>query len=160
MTSTAKPQVETGYPPYTDERHYNGDVVPIHVDPNQPDKWTNRPTPPPLGQKLIGLPFILGMVVICLVFYLVRAMRLRGICTNGIIGKARILSLGQSALAPRSYAVRCTWADESSRNIYSVFVPRGSMPVVGDIIQIAASPKSLLAITISDTIEHGNQVAE
>jgi hypothetical protein len=153
-------QVETGYPPYTDERRYNGDVIPIHVDPNNPEHWTNRPTPPPLGQRLIGLPFILGMAVICFLFAIIRAMRLRGICAAGIIGEARILSLGQSALAPRSYAVRCVWADERSRSIYSVFVSRRVRPAVDDIIHIAASQKSLLAMTVSDAIQRGHQTPE
>jgi hypothetical protein len=146
--------LDEGYPPYTEIRQHNGDVIPIHIDPNDPDHWTNRPTPPPLSQKLVGLPFVLGMLVICLLFALVRMARLKKVCTQGKVGWATILSLGQSSLAPRSYTARCTWADDTSPTVYSVFVPRRIAPQPGDKIQIAASPKSTLAITISDAIEH------
>jgi hypothetical protein len=150
-------EVETDYPADTSVRRYNGDVIPIHVDPNNPEHWTNRATPPPLSQKLIGLPFILGMMALCVLFGIIRAMRLRKLSSEGTVGLARIISLGQSALAPRSYLARCAWADESSPTVYSVFVPRRVAPVVGDKIEIAASKTSALAILTGEIIHRATE---
>jgi hypothetical protein len=150
----------TGFPSASNERHYNGDVIPIRVDPNDPNHWTNRLTPPPLVRELIGLLFILPAVVICLLFGLFRGLHLRQISWTGTTGLAQILSLGQSAVAPRSYAVRCAWADERSRRIYTVFVPRGIAPKTGDRIEIVASPKSTLALLISDRIQRKDDAQE
>lgn len=142
-------QVETGYPPDESAHHFNGDVVPIRVDPNDPEKWTNRTTPPPLSHNWVGLPFILAMGALCVIFALVRMARLRKAVREGRIGSAKILSLGQSALAPRSYLARCTWADESSSAVYTVFIPRSKSPTVGSEIQIAAAENSGLAMNVT-----------
>ncbi|HWB54193.1 MAG TPA: hypothetical protein VG722_08370, partial [Tepidisphaeraceae bacterium] len=79
---------------------------------------------------------------------------------SGNTGWARIISLGQSSIAPRSYTARCAWADEHSRTIYSVFIPRRVRPQAGDRVEIAASQKSSLAILVSDRIERKDETKE
>lgn len=143
----------TGFPSVNDGRHSDGDVVPIYVDPADPAHWTNRRTAPPLVHELTGLLFIIPAILICFLLGVIRALRLGKIAQGSNTGDAQILSLGHSALAPRSYTARCAWTDERNRTIYSVFIPRHLQPQTGDTIQIAAAAKSSLAIVISEKIQ-------
>lgn len=145
-----KQYAETGFPPATDKPHYNNEVIPLRVDAADPSHWTNRTQPPSIDRELVGIMLVLPLVLICVLAALVRAMRLRSACISGPVHLTSILKIGQSALAPGSYAVRCTPADGSSRAIYTVFLPRRLSPQPGDELTVVTpSPRSTLAFPLS-----------
>jgi hypothetical protein len=110
-----------------------GDHLPLRVDPNDPNVWTDRTEPRSwlveLSVALILLP-LLGLML--LIASLQRARILR-IWQHGDVAEATVIDLRQTAIAPFSRQVRFTLSDGSSLRVCSVLVPtRAGIPAKGE----------------------------
>ena len=118
-----------------------GGTVPIYVDRDDPSRWTGLTEVPPLTPELMGglvlLPVPVALALACL---LARARVLRA-WRNGQAIEALVLDSRQTAVAPRSRAVRCTPADADDRRVLSVYVPpRLARVGEGEMIRVLAPP--------------------
>lgn len=100
-----------------------GDDVPIRVDPADPSRWTGATEVPPLGPGLIPGLIVLPVVGIFALASLLARARLLRLWRDGQAVEALVLESRQTALAPRSRAVRCTPADPDDRRVLDVYVP-------------------------------------
>jgi hypothetical protein len=99
-------------------------MVPVRVDPSDPNLWTARTEPPVLSQQLTGAAIVLpALVVLAVVSVLRRAMTMRT-WRRGQATVALTVESRQTALAPRSRLVRCTPADRGDNRVVSVYVPQ------------------------------------
>jgi hypothetical protein len=112
--------------------------VPIRVDPNDPDRWTDRKTSPPLLARqlipaAIGLPIV---AVLGLLAFLKRGAAAR-VWRDGQAALALVVGTGQSPFAPRSRALRCTAAESSDKRVFTVYLPAGAAPLTaGDAVWV------------------------
>ena len=143
----------TGFPDVRSESHYNGDVIPIRIDPDDPTHWTNRQDPPSPASALFGIFIFLPVIIICLLLSYIRASGLRRAYVAGPAQWASAIKIGHSSLAPRSYLVSCVPADGQSRRIYHVYVPRNLLVQTGDLIPLVTkSSGSSLAFLMSEQL--------
>jgi hypothetical protein len=119
------------------------DVVRIFVNPDDPDDWTARSEPGPIGPRLLGAVIALAAALVALaVAWLYRA-RVLSVWRNGESVEALVIESRNTALAPMSRAVRCTPAEEADTRVFSVYVPaRAGKLERGDRIWILSRGKS------------------
>jgi hypothetical protein len=104
-----------------------GELVPIRVNPDDPNDWTARRVNAPLLPHLAGglVPIVLALPV-----FLVSFMKRRGLLRtwrDGSVAEATVVSHSQTAIAPRSRVVRCA-LQGADRQIQSVYVPATKLP--------------------------------
>ena len=101
-----------------------GEKIPMRVDPQDPSVWTNRVQPAPLFHALFpGLIFLPGLPVLLGGAWLVRR-KLEKLWVTGEATMGVVHSVRQSPIAPRSYALRCTYRDRRGKLLFTVFVPK------------------------------------
>jgi hypothetical protein len=104
--------------------HRPGDKIPILVNPDNPDDWTDRVTPLPLVEQvmatllLLPLPIIFGAVAIW------QRQRVLAIWRKGVERTARVISTKSSAASPRSLVLQCSIAGNRDDRLVGVTVPR------------------------------------
>jgi len=98
-----------------------GEVVPVHIDPNDPENWTSRNGVPSLAVAMIATILVAPVAIVAgLVAMMARAAVLKTYRT-GALTPATVTVNKQTPLAPRSRAIVCTLAS-GGRSI-EVFVP-------------------------------------
>lgn len=114
-----------------------GSQVMVHVDPADPTRWTAMQQAPSLTQHMAGslvlLPIMLASAGVCLCR---RAAVLR-LWRHGHPLLAVVLDAQQTAIAPRSWAVRCTSSLPGDRRVLHVYVPQrtsDARPGRGDLL--------------------------
>ena len=103
-----------------------GQPITIRVDPNDPDRWTPRESPAPLGQELIGGIIALPIAVLIGLLSVWQHHRAMRTWRSGQSVAGLVLSARHTALAPRAWSVRATPADEHDKRVFTVFMPSGS----------------------------------
>ena len=117
--------------------------VTLRVDPNDPSRWTDRTTPPPLLSRLV-LPLSIGLPIVAALGLV--ALSGRGsasrIWRDGQAAPALVVGpAGQTPFAPRSSAVRCTPADSNDKRVFTVYLPAGAPAVAaGDVVWVVRPP--------------------
>lgn len=97
--------------------------VPIIIDPQDPSRWTNRQAPVPLaGQLAASAGVLLAAVVLLGVSALLRR-RVLETWRSGPAAEAVVLGRSQTALAPRSWALRCALVEGEDKRVFTVYVP-------------------------------------
>ena len=117
-----------------------GKPIPIRIDPAHPELWTARFTPAPLLHQLIGaiLALPIGLLLLAISFWLwARVLRT---WREGDAQAALVIAARHTALAPRSWQVQCTPADQSDKRLLTVFAPPEVHPVTGATIWLLALP--------------------
>jgi len=100
-----------------------GSVLPICVDPENPEDWTTLQHADPLGPRLVGAAVAAAIGVLTLLVAMILWKRVLNLWKDGIALETLVLDSHISALAPLSRAVRCTPADDSDSRVLTVFVP-------------------------------------
>ena len=115
-----------------------GETVTLHVDPDDPAKWTSRTKPAPLlSRQLIGVSVGLPVVLVLIVLAVLKQRRVVEIYRNGRASNALVVGLGQSAVAPRAKALRCTPVETNDKRVFNVYLPAGAAPVTpGDVVSV------------------------
>ena len=118
--------------------------VTLHVDPEDPQRWTDRTSAPPLLRRLIGAAIGTPILVVLAAMALVRRRALLATWRSGPASTAMILEMGQTPLAPGARALRCTSADHGDKRVFTVYAPAGVGTIApGDELWIIrASPKA------------------
>src|SRR5262249_7026590 len=95
----------------------------IRVDPADPNRWTARTTPAPLGPELVGCGIVFASgVPLCLIAAFIRSRVLRTLRTGNQI-ETVVLSARHSVAAPRAWQVRCSPTSEGDNRVFTVYVP-------------------------------------
>ena len=106
-----------------------------------PSRWTGATTVLPLGPGLVPGLIVLPVALVCALLGLVARARLLRLWRDGQAIEALVLEAKQTALAPRSRAVRCTPADPDDRRVLEVYVPPALARLgQGDAIHVLAPP--------------------
>lgn len=99
-------------------------MVPIRVDPADPDVWTARTEPTVLAQQLTGAAVVVPVLGVLVVVTLLRRAKALRTWRDGRPVPALVVESRQTAVAPKSRFVRCTPADRSDNRIVGVYVPQ------------------------------------
>jgi hypothetical protein len=101
-----------------------GDVIRVHVDPNDPEHWTALNKPLPLLRHVLGGLAVLPIAAVAFLVSLALRWRMAQLWRDGEASLALVVDTHTSSLAPLSRAVRCTSAeDDADRRVFTVFVP-------------------------------------
>jgi hypothetical protein len=102
--------------------------VPIRVDPDNPARFTAREEPTSLTLQLVGGLILLPFTALLAIVAFVQRARLLALWRNGRTLDAIVLDARHTALAPRSWLVRCAPADPEDKRVLSVYVPGRAQP--------------------------------
>ncbi len=100
-----------------------GEVITIHVDPNDPAVWTDlSETEPLLASMFVGFLFL---PVAPIVFFLawLKQKTVRAQWENGEAMVAVVDERRQTPVAPLCYAIRCSFRDQRDKRLFTVYVP-------------------------------------
>lgn len=117
--------------------------ITLHVDPADPDNWTDRTTSPPLLRRMIaGVSVGLPIIAVLLLLALLKRRGVLNVWRTGPASGALVVSTGQTPLAPRSRVVRCTPADSTDKRVFTVYLPaRAGVPARGDVVWVVRPPE-------------------
>ena len=112
--------------------------VTLHVDPNDPTRWTDRTASPPFfSRQMIGVAIGAPIAVLLMLVALIKRRGVLGVWRDGRPAPALVIGTGQTPVAPRSRAVRCTPADSTDKRVFTVYLPAGAAPVApGDVLWV------------------------
>ena len=99
------------------------DVVRIFVNPKDPDDWTARTSPGPIGPRLLGAEIALVAGLAALAIGWLSRARVLDVWRNGQAVESLVIEGRNTALAPLSRAVRCTPVEDADARVFSVYVP-------------------------------------
>jgi hypothetical protein len=102
------------------------DIVRIYVNPDDPDDWTARSEPGPMGPRLLGAVIALAAALVAFVIAWLYRGRVLAVWKTGDAVESLVIEARNTALAPRSRAVRCTPVEEVDTRVFSVYVPARS----------------------------------
>jgi hypothetical protein len=113
--------------------------VPIRIDPGDPARFTAREEPTSLMLQLVGGLILLPFAVLLALVAVVQRVRLLKLWRTGRTLDAIALDARHTALAPRSWLVRCAPADADDKRVLSVYVPeRAQRPARGESLWLVA----------------------
>jgi hypothetical protein len=118
-----------------------GRPLPLRIDPKKPRIWTDRIEPRPwvgnLSMPLIFLP----VAILTLVVLLWQRQRVLNVWRNGVPAVASVVSVQQSALAPRSRLLRYAIRDSEDRRVFTLLYPvHAGVPQKGDELDLVILP--------------------
>jgi hypothetical protein len=113
--------------------------VPIRIDPNDPQRFTAREEPTSLRLQLVGGLILLPFAALLAAVAAAQRMRLLALWRTGRALDAIVLDARHTALAPRSWLVRCAPADPDDKRVLSVYLPeRAQRPARGELLWLVA----------------------
>ncbi len=119
-----------------------GDLVPIRVDPHNPDHWTARTDPPELWHEMIGLAVPIPIILVLIAMSFWRHARVLGVWREGHATPGMVLGVHQTPMAPKSRAVKCTLVEGDNR-VFTVYVPGSASDLrEGDPLWLITPPNS------------------
>jgi hypothetical protein len=98
-------------------------ILPIHVNPDDPEDWTWLDEPLPMLARMIGGIVAIPLALLALLWALGRQRVMLRIWRHGEAVEALIVESRHTAIAPRSRVARATPADESDARIHTVYLP-------------------------------------
>lgn len=104
-------------------------ILPIRVNPDDPEEWTWRDEPMPLLSRIIGSFIALPISLLALLIAYLRYLGLARLWNKGQAIDALIVDTRFIASAPRCRLAHVTPSDESDTRIYTVYLP----PSLGDL---------------------------
>ena len=101
-----------------------GDKIPILVDPENPDHWTDRIAPLPMVEQLMATLLLLPLPLIFGAVALWQRGRVLSIWQRGVERAGKVISTKSSAISPRSLVLQCAVAGTRNDRLLNVTVPR------------------------------------
>lgn len=115
-----------------------GMTLPIRVDPERPQRWTDRETPRPWAEELALATALAPLALVAgLAAWWRRGSALRA-WRHGQPLRAVVVDHRTTPVAPRSVVVRATLADGPDRRVFSLLHPRRGAPAPGDSLWLLA----------------------
>jgi hypothetical protein len=110
-----------------------GDHIPLRIDRNDPNHWTDRIEPRNWFVELSVVLLLFPLLALLLVIAMLQRARILRIWRHGDLAEATVVEIRQTALAPFSRLLRFTVNDGSSSRVCSVLVPtRAGIPARGE----------------------------
>lgn len=101
-----------------------GEDIPIHVDPEDPNRWTARNEPPSLVVSLFPALICLFFVILAFIAAWMRRRSVLRIWRDAPAVPAVAVEWQHNALAPRSFSAKCSLAEPTQdRTLFQVIVP-------------------------------------
>ncbi len=101
-----------------------GSLLPIHVNPNDPEDWTWLSEPLPLLQRTVGAIVAFPLALLALLMAWLTRGRTLGTWLTGESVEALVLETHFTAIAPLCRAARVTPGQEYDNRVYTVYLPR------------------------------------
>lgn len=100
-----------------------GQTVKIRVDPADPNRWSPRRAPAPLGPDLVGGSIVLcSGLLLCVLAAFLRASVVKTYRSAPLL-ESVVLSARHAAIAPRAWQVRCSPIAETDDRVFTVYAP-------------------------------------
>jgi hypothetical protein len=115
-------------------------LIPIYVDPKDPEQWTPRQEPPWLAGELLGTFLVGPAAVLLLMIALLKRRHVLKIYRDGEAVPAEVIGVGQTPSAPLSRLVRCAVNCEEGARVIKTIVPASSNLRPGDLIWLIVPP--------------------
>jgi hypothetical protein len=129
--------------------YLSGVPFPIKVSPDNPDRWTNLKEVPALVQEMTGTLLLAASALLAALIGWLSLQSIRMIWKRGELRTGRVLEHRQTAIAPRSTALRVAVPTGRVDRVASVFIPQdANPPAVGQPIDLVtnASATRVLAV--------------
>jgi hypothetical protein len=128
-----------------------GSILPIHVNPNNPEDWTWLDEPMPILTRMIGALVAAPLLLFTIALAVRAGIGVRITWQRGAPLIAQIVSLHSPAVAPRCRVARVTPLDENDNQIFTVNIPPSENGLqAGDEVEILVHGKRAAAITWFD----------
>jgi hypothetical protein len=114
-----------------------GSILPIHVNPDNPNDWTWLNEPFPIMNRAFGAIITFPLAALVMLYaFLRRAMLLRT-WRDGQAVEALVVNARSTAVAPRCRAVEATPSDEKEKRVFIVYLPANQANIeAGDVLYI------------------------
>ena len=123
----------------------------VHINPGNPDLWTDLMEAPPLYGKLIGFFLLVIMGGICGVLAFWKYRGFVWLWTVGEAGLYVITEIHHVAGAPRSVQLRCAHGSLRHEQIATVYLPIGKeLPEVGQPLQLIILDHGSRALAVAN----------
>jgi hypothetical protein len=133
-----------GYLPPRDPWYMTGSTIPIHIDPNNPERWTafNADTLEPLYSRFSVALLLAPLVVVFALVALVRRRAVLRLWRDGEALEAVVVAARQASSAPLSRLLRCSPKQYGRDKIlYTVIFPsRLAPPKPGESLWLIVLP--------------------
>ena len=118
-----------------------GNTIPILVDPDRPEHWTDRVKPLPVIEGMMGPLLLTPLSLIFAGVAFMQRRRILNIWRQGIERAALVVGVANSATAPLSTHLRCTLLGSRDKRIITVTVPRSAVSFkAGDTLTLLTPP--------------------
>jgi hypothetical protein len=128
----------------------NGQSVPLHVNPSDPQEWTFRSEADPLNSRLSAGAVIVAAILATAVTALLLRRRVLRLWRDAAAIAYTVVDTRHSALAPLSHAVRCTMMAGRHTRLLTVYLPgKHPRPSSGDTLWLLhppSKPRSAIAV--------------
>ena len=139
--ANGQPQLLRGELPVADGSISRGDVIPIRVDPDIPDRWTGRESERPWTQELFVALLLVPPALLLAGITWWRRRRVLAVWRGGAPLRATVVDVKQSALAPASK--RIGYRVAGGKRVHAVLRPNRLGPVSpGDELDLIADPSN------------------
>lgn len=123
-----------------------GDIIPIRVNPSDPNDWTSATVAGPITGRLFGAEVALPIAALTGAFGLLMWRRVLGAWRKGRPIEALVMESRNTALALGARLVRCTPDAEGDSRVFAVYVPRRLAGLQrGDVIWLLARGSGAVA---------------
>lgn len=118
-----------------------GDTMEIRIRPTGARfVVTDRLVPPPLLERFLPLPILLGLAAVSFIVAVVRRAGVVDLARNGEPREAKVVEQKTSPLAPASKLVRFHYLDDDARRVHGLLHPNPA-PAKGETFDVLAHPK-------------------
>ncbi len=123
----------------------SGKVFQIRIDPDSPERWTARITPPSFALRWLGPGITFLPALPLLLIAMIKRSRVISLFQNGQQHTAAVVNTANTPLAPLCHVVRCALLDNDDRRVIQVLQPtRYGKPVKGDEIELIVDPQNIV----------------
>src|SRR4051812_7215643 len=120
---------------------YIGETIPLRIDPDNPEVWTDRLEPPPLLAEMTAVLFLLPLLALAVLMLFLVRRRTLNIWRRGEPAVAVVVDTKQSSVAPRSRVMRFALRDSPDRRVFHTLAPNSMGPLEpGDEVMILHEP--------------------
>ncbi len=135
----------SGYVHPTTLPYETGQQIPLYINPDDPETWTDRSSVPPIWGEMVRGVYLAIPAILVLGIALVRRWLVLQTWRHGELVKAKVLDHSTTAVAPRSAAIRCAAREGKVQKIITIYLPQRITPPAADAtVELIRRPGSSL----------------
>jgi hypothetical protein len=116
--------------------------LPIHYDPKNPKRWTERSQLAPWAREMTVVWMILPVLALLFLIAFLQRRRMLGIWRNAPAAQAVVVDSRQTSIAPRSRVLRYALREGDRRVCQTLYPLNAGLPEPGETIWIIAPPEA------------------